>query len=187
MGSCEMPPYSPQRIARHFRQVRDGNSVAEQGRALERLVCYLFESVPGIEITLRNELNAFDTEEIDVAFWNNQIRTGLYFLPNVFLVECKNWSQPVGSQEVAYFVTRLNHRGCTYGILVATNGITGVPEDLTRANYEIAAALHDGFRVLVVTRADIEALRSTTQLATLLKRKICELTVCGTIFRDNAN
>ena len=78
-----------------------GNNAAdtvEQGRALEDLVCYVYGLVPGITITHRNELNAFQTEEIDVALWNDSATDGFFFLPNIILVECKNWSKKSEAQ-----------------------------------------------------------------------------------------
>lgn len=51
----------------------DGDSAlttTARGRALEDLIAYLFELVPGISVTARDQLNAFQAEEIDVAFWN---------------------------------------------------------------------------------------------------------------------
>jgi hypothetical protein len=44
-------------------------TMAARGRALEDLIIYVFELVPGIILTQRNKLNAFEAEEIDVAFW----------------------------------------------------------------------------------------------------------------------
>lgn len=154
----------------------------DKGRALEDLVCFLFPLVPGIEIAQRNTLNAFETEEVDVALWNARHPEGFYFLPHLLLVEAKNWSNPCGSQEVSYFVGRLRQRGCDHGILFAANGITGVAEDLTRAHFEIASALAAGIRVLVITPGDIEAATSTNQIVDLLKRKLCQLVVSGTNF-----
>lgn len=177
-----MAKLSPSRIQSLFEAGDSAETTTEQGRALEDLICYIFEKVPGIEVAKRNILNAFETEEIDVAFWNNRQRNGLYFLPNILLVECKNWSRPIGSQEVAYFVQRLQNRGRDHGILVAANGITGSAEDRNRAHYEIAMALGRGFHVLVLTRAEIETLTDTTQLVRLLKEKLCELAVSGTVF-----
>lgn len=172
----------PSRIQGLFETGDLAATTTEQGRALEDLICYVFERVPGIEVARRNILNTFETEEIDVAFWNNRQRNGLYFLPNIILVECKNWSRPIGSQEVAYFVQRLQNRGRDHGILVAANGITGSSEDRDRAHYEIAMALGRGFHILVLTRAEIETLTDTTQLVSLLKEKLCELAVSGTVF-----
>jgi hypothetical protein len=147
---------------------------------MEDLICHLFLSVPGIEIAQRNALNSFKTEEVDVALWNRCILGGLPFLPNVILAECKNWSQAVGSQEVAYFATRLRNRGCDHGILIAASGITGIPAELTRAHYEMAMALSQGQRILVLSRNELENLTHSSQLVALLKRKICELVVSGT-------
>ena len=50
---------------------RNGVTTADQGRALEDLICYVFAQVPGVSITRRNKMNAFHTEEIDVALWND--------------------------------------------------------------------------------------------------------------------
>jgi len=145
-------------------------------------MCYVIGAIPGIEVFKRNELNVFDTEEVDVAFWNGQAADGLHFLPNVLLVECKNWSRSVGSQEVSYFAERLRHRGCDHGILVAANGITGCPEELSRAHYEVAMALASGQRILVLTRSDLEAARTTAAIVQKLKGRLCELVVSGTLF-----
>ena len=154
----------------------------EKGRSLEDFICYLFPLVPGVELAERNALNAFDTEEVDVALWNARHPGGFYFLPHLILVESKNWSHPCGSQEVSYFVNRLRHRGCDHGILFAASGITGVPEDLSRSHFEIAAALAAGIRVLVITPGDIGGLVTTDALVALLKRKLCQLVVSGTNF-----
>ena len=91
-----------------------------------------------------------------------------------------SWSNPRGSQEVAYFVQRLHHRGCDHGILLAKGGITGVAEDLTQAHFEIATALGNGIRVLVLTPVEVLGLANTDELVSLLKQKLCQLVVSGT-------
>ena len=116
------------RVRGYFASGQNGATTSVRGQAMEDLVCYVFSCLPGIEIVQRNALNAFKTEEVDVALWNRGFPTGVPFLPNVILVECKNWRNAVGSQEVAYFATRLRNRGCEYGVLIAANGITGIPE-----------------------------------------------------------
>ncbi len=165
-----------------LQRIAEAQDAATKGHALEDFICELFPFIPGVEIVQRNALNAFQTEELDVALWNARHPEGLYFLPHLLLVECKNWSHPVGSQEVAYFVNRLRQRGCDYGFLFATNGITGVPEDLTRAHFEIATALATGIRVMVIMSTDIAPVVSSDELVTLFKLKLCQLTVSGTNF-----
>jgi|UPI000364BFF4 hypothetical protein len=63
----------------------------------------MFSGKPGVAITHRNELNVFNTEEIDVAIWNDGAPDGFFFLPNIVLIECKNWSNRVGSAELNWF------------------------------------------------------------------------------------
>jgi hypothetical protein len=69
-----------------LRKGREARTTKEKGNALEALICYLFQTIPGITVTRRNERNAFDTEEIDVAFFNEQASSGLPFLPWIILV-----------------------------------------------------------------------------------------------------
>src|SRR4051812_19340404 len=98
-------------VAGHIAAAADGGTNAERGRAYEDLICYIFSQVPGVSITRRNEMNVFATEEIDVAVWNDGHADGLFFLSNIILIECKNWSNSVGSAEVNWFDTKLRNRG----------------------------------------------------------------------------
>jgi hypothetical protein len=158
-------------------------TAAARGRALEDLIAYLFELIPGISVTARNELNAFGAEEIDVAFWNEGDPTGLRLFDHLILVECKNWSSPVGYPELAIFLDKLQSRGRPLGVLIAASGITGAPADLTRAHSVLARALSQGREILVLTRYEIEQMADTDQLVRLLKQKRAQLAVSGTIFQ----
>jgi hypothetical protein len=89
-------------------------TTSAQGQALDDMICYVFGQVPGVAITHRNTMNVFATEEIDVALWNEIEPTGFNFLPNVILVECKNWSTTVGSGEVNWFDSKLRNRGLDF-------------------------------------------------------------------------
>jgi hypothetical protein len=159
----------------------NGHTTAERGRALEELICYVLGQVPGVAITHRNELNAFDTEEIDVAIWNDGAPDGLFFLPNIVLIECKNWSNRVGSAEVNWFDAKLRSRGLTFGILVTTLGITGQPADMTAAHLVVATALREGRRLIVITTQELLTVGSTEALVHLIKLKMCDLAVKGTV------
>ena len=151
-----------------------------KGKALEDLIVAIFQRIPGVEQVQRNVLNAFATEEIDLAVGNAGHRNGLAAFPDVLLVECKNWSSAVGTQEVTYFVSRLRQRGCACGILIAMNGVTGDAKDRTDATFEIATALKDKIRVIVLKRDELELLRSPSDFVDLLKRKTLELIAVGT-------
>lgn len=176
-----MARISQQRIQQFFSIGDNAQTTAQKGRALEDLVCYIFEKIPGITVTKRNTLNQFHSEEIDIAFWNKPNENGLYFLQNIILVECKNWSQPLGSAEVGWFDAKLRRRAQPFGILVAANGITGNAPDKTAAHDVISAALAEGRQFVVITRQEIENLISSSGLVELIQIKLCELAVSGTL------
>lgn len=170
-----MPRFPSRRLRGQLAAADTAATNAEKGRALEEYICTLFATIPGIDIVERNALNAFHTEELDIALWNDGHHSGLRFL-----VECKNWSAPVGSNEVSYFAARLHQRGCDHGFLIAANGVTGTPEDLTAAHFQLATALASGIRIVVLTRQELEAVASASELCILVKRKLCQLVVSGT-------
>jgi len=177
-----MLEFSTEIIKQCFESSDHSQSTYEKGRSLEDLTCYLFEQVPGVCISKRNKLNTFKSEEIDVAFWNRPNENGFYFLPNIILVECKNWSNSVGSEEVSWFDSKLKRRGQSFGILIAANGITGNPEKVEAAHEIIRLALSEGRQLVVITRAEIENLRLVEDLIKLIQEKLCELVVSGTLF-----
>ncbi|MGD0405694.1 MAG: restriction endonuclease [Candidatus Bathyarchaeia archaeon] len=177
-----MARIAKRKVANYLDIADNGVTTAERGRALEELVSYVFRCVPGVAITKRNSLNVFQSEEIDVAIWNDKHPKGLVFLPNLFLIECKNWGVPVGSNEVNWFDTKLRTRGLPFGVLVALNGITGDAIDRTGGHQIIAAALREQRQMIVVTRQEIETLSNSDQVIQLIKEKLCELAVTGTLF-----
>jgi hypothetical protein len=172
-----VPAIDQQQVQGYIDAGINAATTAEQGKALEDLICYLFNLVPGIVITHRNEMNVFDTEEIDVALFNEEIVS----LPNIILVEAKNWSTRVGSAEVAWFLTKLQNRGLDFGILVTTLGITGNANDLTAAHNIVATALAQKRRLIVITTDELLAIDDTDALLLLIKTKLCDLAVKGTI------
>jgi hypothetical protein len=159
----------------------NGATTADQGRALEDLICYVFAQVPGISITRRNQLNAFQTEEIDVALWNDGHPDGFFFLPNIILVECKNWSERVSSAELNWFDSKLRNRGLSFGVLVAAQGITGDSAEITAAHSIVAAALREGRRLVVISSDELLAMAESSELVRLVKEKLCDLAVTGTV------
>ncbi|MBE9461905.1 restriction endonuclease [Dyadobacter subterraneus] len=176
-----MANYSQNTLAGHFHNCDNAATNQDKGRAFEDLACYLFQNLPGVSIAMRNQMNAFDNEEIDVAIWNDRVARGIHFLPNVILIECKNWTKPVSSIEVSWFCQKLQSRGLDFGILIANNGITGNQADLDAAHNTIAMHLSQKRRLVVITRTEINSLSTTVEMITLIKNKLCLLAVGGRI------
>jgi len=177
-----MPAYEKAVIQGHLVAADGAATNDAKGKALEDLACYLFGQIPGVSITERNPLNAFATEEIDVALWNEQDPAGLKSFNAVILVECKFWSKPVGSEQVGWFLKKIENRGLDFGILLAMRGVTGDAQDRGQAHYEVAMVLPKKIRLIVLTRAEIEALSTTEELVTQIRRKACQLAVAGTLW-----
>jgi hypothetical protein len=177
-----MTAYSQATIRQHLEDADVAATAAAKGKAFEELACYLFSMIPGLEISARNQMNEFSTEEIDVAFWNEQHPSGLKSLDAVILVECKNWSKPVGSIEVNWFITKIENRGLDFGILIAASGITGNAEDKRAAHDVVSKALARGVRLILFTRHEIEQLTTSEGLVASIKTKVCQLTVTGSVW-----
>jgi hypothetical protein len=167
---------SYQDIARRLTE-GDAASVAEEkGAALEDVVVWSFCEVPGVSLMERDRTNRAGSSEIDILLYNQGDRLGLPFLPPVLLFECKNWTARVDSSTVEAFLGKVRSCRLELGVLVAANGVTGDRNHLTAANDIIRRAFdRDNIKLLVVTRADLEAFRVVDDVVELMKKKFAAL------------
>jgi len=180
-GVLDLVNYSQEEIIGFIDLGQNASSSIEKGQALEHLARYIFEKIPGVEIHDVDSMNYHLTEEIDIAVWNDQESDGLKSFPVIFLIECKNLDGNVPTRDVAYFITKIRNKGLDFGIIIASNGITGSQEDSTRAHFEIPLALSEGIRVIIINLDDILLLRNTNDLIQLIKRKVSSLYLKGSI------
>lgn len=132
--------------------------------------------MPGVRLEGKDVRIADGSEEIDLLFWNERLSEGLHFLPNILMFECNNWSAPVDSAAVAFFLNKLRIRRLEYGFLVATNGITGDIDQRNAAHAHVTGTFcmeHVGLSIF--ERADLVTLETTDQLVRLIQRKIARL------------
>jgi hypothetical protein len=101
-GKAKMPAYSRPRLGWPS-QPRTRNDDGGEGQAAGRPSLSTSSRRSRSDALARDKKNAFRTEEIDVAFWNEQEPDGLKAFDETILTECKNWSKPVGSMEVNWF------------------------------------------------------------------------------------
>lgn len=153
----------------------------EKGRLFEDAVSFVLEKLPGVRLQTRDRNSAVGSEEIDLAFWNERQSRSVDFLPNIILVEVKNWSAPVGAPEVTVFEQKVKRRGIDFGILVAAKGISGELSVGNAAHDIIRGALSEGRRIVVLTIADLEPLRTSDDLIHLIQFKLCELVVTSSV------
>ena len=175
-----MPNISNSRIHQAFSAGDVAATTHQKGQALEDLLAYIFEKFSGVKLIERNAHVADVSEEIDLIFWNDRLPNGLPFLPNIMMFECKNWSQPVGSAAVVYFVNKIRQRHLEFGFLVAANGVTGDENDLKAAQQHLHNALiGDNVKIVVINRQELCDLKSTVQLKALIQQKIARIILRG--------
>jgi hypothetical protein len=140
------------RIAELVRNLEEPMAATEKGPALEDLVAEIFETEPGFRVAERRynigdqELDLVVRNHVDDPFWQA-------LGSPLILVECKNWSSRVGTNELRNFETKLrDHPMARVGFFVALNGVTR----------EATAALHratrEAYRIVVLTLADLNEL-----------------------------
>jgi hypothetical protein len=170
-----MPPFPRAHISGLLETASSGATAQLRGTALEGAARAMFGAVPGILEPVTNVVDYANAGEIDLLFPNKPTTRGLWFLPPAFLCECKSWTSPVGSQEIIVFADRIRQRACGSGILIATNGITGSPGDLTAANHHIARALEARIEIIVLDWENLGQIRSTRGLIECVQRKWIQL------------
>lgn len=178
-----MARYSKARIRTLLASVDGAPTNDAKGDALEELGKYLLGTVSSVEFRRRNILDALRAHELDLAFWNDQRISLLHFLDAILIVECKASATAVGSDEVGWFVRKLQDRGASHGILIALNGITG-DGDKSAHSEVLGALIRDKIKILLLTRAEILSLTTTDQLADLLKEKETQLTLDRVVHID---
>lgn len=167
-----MPDYDKAKINNLIAVGLDkGRVTKERGDALEELFCYLLCELPGI-VVRRNARDPKRSKEIDITVANAHEARWLRLYPTAFLVECKNWDEPVAAKVVADFILKLEESFVSVGILVAANGITGDSGSRTSAYQRITMAQQQGRRVVVITMEQIKAVQATEDFEALLRDEL---------------
>lgn len=159
-----------------IRQLLDRASTAkglEKGKALEHLTREVFKTIEGLkEIGVNPRLRA---EELDLVL-QNDLTIGFWrFAGSPILIECKNWSEKVGSKEISVLFDKLQSLGpdVKTAILVAPNGVTG--DKKSDAFLKIREKRQQGRYIVVLDRDDLEMIANGTHAAAVLERKFGEM------------
>jgi hypothetical protein len=154
-----------------------GANAEERGKRYEAVLRYVFEAVPGT-LVASNLRNYFGGEQVDLAISNGG---GFPGLPGVFLVECKNYQEPVDSKAVGYFLFICLTRGLNLAVIAAANGLTGDPKESTYAQSLALTAVGFRCRLVVITKDDLLSLTSVQDLIKMLSLRWLEAFTNGGI------
>lgn len=154
-----------------------------RGQILEDLATYLTLLVPGW-IPERNVVTTHKEFESDIVVSDHTQASNLLDAEHHILVECKNWAKPVGVQDVGYFLYRMILSRTKYGILFASNGITGDSKKLKDQNNvrRAAASLivrafdRNDIICIVLKTEDLHALKGgCSSFRTMIRKKAKEV------------
>ncbi|WP_127131156.1 restriction endonuclease [Pseudoflavitalea rhizosphaerae] len=177
-----MPNYSKARIQDFLNRSDAAANPDAKGRIFEDLVVYLMDKFHGVRVAERNVLDATGSQELDVVFWNNRVRSPFDFLDPILISECKNEANPLSSAKCREFVAKLRSRGANTGLLITSSGIAGQLNGYRFANSVIMDALTaDRIKVIVIDRTEILALNNTDDLINLITDKYLNLTLRRTL------
>jgi hypothetical protein len=154
-------------------------STTARGRAFEQLFAHLLDGIPSL-VFETDTVHFARSDEIDIAVAHSPAISGLGCYPPLFLVEAKNWEDPVDSASIAIFLDKLRDRHVELGILVAAHGVTGDPDALKAAHFKAASAQTSGTRLVLITMDDILRLQTSNEFVTLLIKRVLGLAASGT-------
>jgi hypothetical protein len=157
----------PLRVRSLLDAAKGGVTADQRGKRYEELLAYVFASVPG-SLVVRDRRSYFGAEQVDLAVSNGGAFPGL---PGQFLVECKNYSEPVDSKSVGYFLFICISRGAELAVVAAADGLTGDATETSYAHSLALAASSRGCRLVVITTADLLALKSSNDLVKMLRER----------------
>lgn len=125
----------------------------ERGDAFEELAGVLMEAMPFIKVREQNLRTK--TSELDlVVEYTGADETKIFDkVSSDFLIECKHWSEPVGSDPVGNFIQKTDKLSVDFGIMFARNGITG--DEQTDGYGQIRDALIQSGKVILVVDNEV--------------------------------
>jgi Restriction endonuclease len=139
------------------------------GKDLEKLAAYFLGAIPGFEV--RSDLAARDTQ-YDGLVRNRGVKHDFRAdLGTYVLVECKDWSSPVGVSEVSQFINKLVLQDCRGGILFSSSGISGQDKGCDAELQLLKAHYRAGKIIIVLSEDDFRQAAEGRNLVMMLREK----------------
>ena len=160
------------RIFKVFIEKADNAKTAHEKKlTYEYLAIFLIGSIDGLTIIGHDERGV--SEEIDVWVANESSHIFWQKMPTAFIVECKNWGNPVGVPELRTLRAIMDDKNISLAILLTKNGITG--DKNHDAGDIVRNAYRDNKYILVLTEADLLEIANGTSPTEKIKKKYFDL------------
>lgn len=162
-----MTAFDPTIVEKLIRESESAATANERGQKYEAVLAYIFNCVPGT-VVVPNSTSYYGSEQIDIAVAHSGALSGL---PAEFLVECKNYTHPVDSKAVGYFLFICLSRGARLAVIAAANGLTGDPDEMTHAHSLAKAASAMGCRLVILTNDDLLGFQTVDDICETVQRR----------------
>lgn len=156
-----------------FERVFSETDSQRKGEALEDFVEAILQGVLGLKIIRRNA--RLQAEELDFIIQNHVENAFLRTLGSPMVIECKNWSRPVGAAEINLIAAKMEALSPDVkgGILIAPNGVSGDAQrdaQLRRREFR-----QKGRYIVVLDRGDLKRIADGNPLVQVVEEKYSEL------------
>ena len=142
-----------------------------KGKTLESLAKFLFNSVPSLTCKYANLQTRSSEIDLVVEYDSTTDPIPLFDeLGRYCLVECKNWSKPVGVGPVRDFMGKLDKCKARLGIIFSKNGVTGVDSGADALREIQSRFDRDGTYLLVFSLDDLKEIRDGKAFTVALDR-----------------
>lgn len=144
----------------------------EKGKSLERLASWLCDGIPSLRSKYKNLITRSSEIDLVVEYDDTAGRIALFQeLGRYCLVECKNWSKPVGVGPVRDFMGKLDKCKVRLGVIFSKNGVTGVDSGADALREIQSRFDRDGVYVLVFSLEDLRSIDNSAEFVSLLDEK----------------
>jgi len=142
-----------------------------KGKLLESFFKELIALVPDLRVVRSNVDDG--VQEVDIQVRNDNRQRVWQVFGDMIFVECKNWSEAVGSDEISKFWIKLQNKNVKGGIFVAINGITGDRGDGAWGN--VKNAFDKGYTIVVLDGDDLEEILSCVDITDKVDEKYVDI------------
>jgi len=144
----------------------------EKKLTYEYLAMFLIGAIEGLSVIGHDERGT--TSEVDVWVANHSQDLFLQkHLGDPFIIECKNWSEPVGVSQIRNLKAIMDNKNLKCSIIISKKGVTG------SKNYdavgEIQNAFRDGKYIVVLSQPDLLEIANGLHPIEKIKRQIYNL------------
>ena len=137
----------------------------------EYLAIFLITVIDGLTVIGHDTRGA--SEEIDLWVENNSTESFWQKVGHLFIVECKNWSDPVAAHQVRTLSSIMESKKIEFAILLARNGITGDKW------HDAVTVIRDDFKkgryIVVLDQTDLEEIANGVHPTIKIRQKYHDL------------